>query len=159
MESYLYSHTAKSIFSNQLKCIFSVVLAAFGIVIAYSGYRIFDIYELTIRNYELKIINEKYELQNELDFHDLEFEVLLCIYSCFLLSFFNFVSVWFKRPVYVCIYIPLCLGTATLLYFTTVHIEDHRLSIDLVEPRVCSNIKLKEKIEQDLTLMNADMCI
>ena len=98
-------------------------------------------------------------MSNELDFHDLEFEVLLCIYSCFILTFFNFVSVWFKRPVYVCLYIPLCLGTATLLYFTSLHVDDHWLNIELVEPRICANADLKQKLEEDLTLMNSDMCL
>lgn len=82
-------------------------------------------------------------MSNELDFHDLEFEILLCIYSCFLVTFFNFISVWFKRPVYVCLYLPLCLGTATLLYYTALSVDAHRLNVELVEPRVCSNLKLK----------------
>ena len=52
--------TPQSIFSNQCKCICSVFLAAFGILIAVEGYRIMMLYEENIRDYELKIIDENY---------------------------------------------------------------------------------------------------
>ena len=108
----------QSIFNNRCKCVCSVILGAFGILTAVEGYRLMVLYDDNIRDYELKIIDDSYQMVNELDFHSLQFEVLLCIYSCFIVTFFNFISVWFKRPVYVCLYLPLCVGTATLLYFT-----------------------------------------